>query len=187
VCRRNNAAALLSRLMHMRGPSTAPPGVGANRGGCRAGPADARKTSTAPSVPLGSGDQERDRLDGRAPDLLPNCRKIVRCGRLSTGCPGACTAQWRSTGPRLPMISPRRQQCLWRRALFWARRGRSPSNFRKSCACFHGLSAAELQHGPRAALSARTPVFMMRLMDETAATVDALAEELRESSEYSRQ
>ena len=42
-----------------------------------------------------------------------------------------------------------------------------------------GLSAAELQHGPRAALSARTPVVMMRIMDETAATVDALANELR--------
>ncbi|WP_229193888.1 SIS domain-containing protein [Bradyrhizobium acaciae] len=43
-----------------------------------------------------------------------------------------------------------------------------------------GLSAAELQHGPRAALSSGTPVVMMRLMDETAAMVDALAEELRE-------
>jgi len=43
-----------------------------------------------------------------------------------------------------------------------------------------GLSAAELQHGPRAALSSRTPVLMMRLKDETAAAVDALAEELRE-------
>jgi glutamine---fructose-6-phosphate transaminase (isomerizing) len=42
-----------------------------------------------------------------------------------------------------------------------------------------GLSAAELQHGPRAALSWRTPVVMMRLMDETAASVDALTEELR--------
>ncbi|MBR1122729.1 SIS domain-containing protein [Bradyrhizobium lablabi] len=42
-----------------------------------------------------------------------------------------------------------------------------------------GVSAAELQHGPRAALSSRTPVIMMRLMDETAATVDALAKELR--------
>jgi glucosamine--fructose-6-phosphate aminotransferase (isomerizing) len=42
-----------------------------------------------------------------------------------------------------------------------------------------GVSAAELQHGPRAALSARTPVIMMRLMDETAAMVDALAKELR--------
>ena len=43
-----------------------------------------------------------------------------------------------------------------------------------------GLSAAELQHGPRAALSSRTPVVMMRIMDETAAAVDALAQELRE-------
>lgn len=43
-----------------------------------------------------------------------------------------------------------------------------------------GLSAAELQHGPRAAISPRTPVVMMRLMDETAASVDALAEELRQ-------
>jgi glucosamine--fructose-6-phosphate aminotransferase (isomerizing) len=42
-----------------------------------------------------------------------------------------------------------------------------------------GVSAAELQHGPRAALSRSTPVIMMRLMDETAATVDALAKELR--------
>jgi glutamine---fructose-6-phosphate transaminase (isomerizing) len=45
-----------------------------------------------------------------------------------------------------------------------------------------GLSAAELQHGPRAALSATTPVVMMRIRDETAATVDALASELREQS-----
>lgn len=44
-----------------------------------------------------------------------------------------------------------------------------------------GFSAVELQHGPRAALSSKTPVIMMRLMDETAATVDALANELRES------
>jgi glucosamine--fructose-6-phosphate aminotransferase (isomerizing) len=43
-----------------------------------------------------------------------------------------------------------------------------------------GLSAAELQHGPRAALSSKTPVIMLRIMDETAATVDALAKELRE-------
>ena len=43
-----------------------------------------------------------------------------------------------------------------------------------------GLSAAELQHGPRAALSPRTPVVMLRINDQTAATVDALAEELRE-------
>jgi glucosamine--fructose-6-phosphate aminotransferase (isomerizing) len=45
-----------------------------------------------------------------------------------------------------------------------------------------GLSAAELQHGPRAALSPRTPVIMMRIMDETAATVDAVANELREQT-----
>jgi glucosamine--fructose-6-phosphate aminotransferase (isomerizing) len=45
-----------------------------------------------------------------------------------------------------------------------------------------GLSAAELQHGPRAALSPRTPVIMMRIMDETAATVDAVANELREQA-----
>src|SRR6516225_398788 len=44
-----------------------------------------------------------------------------------------------------------------------------------------GFSAAELQHGPRAALSAKTPVILMRLNDETAATVDALAHELEES------
>jgi glucosamine--fructose-6-phosphate aminotransferase (isomerizing) len=44
-----------------------------------------------------------------------------------------------------------------------------------------GFSAAELQHGPRAALSAKTPVILMRLNDETAATVDQLAEELRAS------
>jgi glutamine---fructose-6-phosphate transaminase (isomerizing) len=45
-----------------------------------------------------------------------------------------------------------------------------------------GLSAAELQHGPRAALSSKTPVLMMRLMDETAASVDELASELREQN-----
>src|SRR6202007_3389825 len=44
-----------------------------------------------------------------------------------------------------------------------------------------GFSAAELQHGPRAALSSRTPVIMMRLMDETAIEIDRLAIELRES------
>ena len=42
-----------------------------------------------------------------------------------------------------------------------------------------GFSAAELQHGPRAALSAKTPVILMRLNDETAATVDQLADDLR--------
>lgn len=42
-----------------------------------------------------------------------------------------------------------------------------------------GVSAAELQHGPRAALSSHTPVIMMRLMDETAPMVDGLFNELR--------
>jgi len=42
------------------------------------------------------------------------------------------------------------------------------------------FSAAELQHGPRAALSSKTPVIVMRLKDETAATVDAVVRELRE-------
>lgn len=44
-----------------------------------------------------------------------------------------------------------------------------------------GFSAAELEHGSRAALSARTPVILLRLADETAATVDRLAGELRGS------
>jgi glutamine---fructose-6-phosphate transaminase (isomerizing) len=44
-----------------------------------------------------------------------------------------------------------------------------------------GFSAAELQHGPRAALSAKTPVLMLRLQDETATMVDTLADELRKS------
>jgi glucosamine--fructose-6-phosphate aminotransferase (isomerizing) len=42
------------------------------------------------------------------------------------------------------------------------------------------FSGAELQHGPRAALSSKTPVIILRLMDETAATVDAVTSELRE-------
>jgi glutamine---fructose-6-phosphate transaminase (isomerizing) len=44
-----------------------------------------------------------------------------------------------------------------------------------------GFSAAEFRHGPRAALSSKTPVIMMRLMDETAITIDSLASELRDS------
>jgi glutamine---fructose-6-phosphate transaminase (isomerizing) len=36
------------------------------------------------------------------------------------------------------------------------------------------------QHGTFLRISSRTPVIMMRLLDETAATVDALADELRE-------
>jgi glucosamine--fructose-6-phosphate aminotransferase (isomerizing) len=41
------------------------------------------------------------------------------------------------------------------------------------------FSTAELQHGPRAALSSKTPVIILRLMDETAAAVDEVASELR--------
>lgn len=44
-----------------------------------------------------------------------------------------------------------------------------------------GFSAAELQHGPRAALSVKTPVIMLRLADETAGTVDTLVDALEES------
>ena len=41
-----------------------------------------------------------------------------------------------------------------------------------------GFSAAELLHGPRAALSSRTPVIVLRMKDETSPTVDALVSEL---------
>jgi glucosamine--fructose-6-phosphate aminotransferase (isomerizing) len=41
-----------------------------------------------------------------------------------------------------------------------------------------GFSAADLQHGPRASLSAKTPVVMLRLNDQTSSMVDALAGEL---------
>lgn len=41
-----------------------------------------------------------------------------------------------------------------------------------------GYSAAELRHGPRAAIAADTPVLVLRQDDGTAATVDALVEEL---------
>jgi glucosamine--fructose-6-phosphate aminotransferase (isomerizing) len=40
-------------------------------------------------------------------------------------------------------------------------------------------SAAELLHGPRAAISPATPVLALRLADETARAVDALADNLR--------
>ncbi len=42
-----------------------------------------------------------------------------------------------------------------------------------------GVSVAELQHGPRAALSSRTPIIVLRLRDETAAMIDAISAELR--------
>ena len=59
-------------------------------------------------------------------ELIAELAEDVRCGRLSTGCPSACTARWHSTGPKYPRISPRRPPCLWLRAAWaWARRGRS--------------------------------------------------------------
>ncbi|HLJ20737.1 MAG TPA: SIS domain-containing protein, partial [Stellaceae bacterium] len=41
------------------------------------------------------------------------------------------------------------------------------------------FSAAELMHGPRAAIGADTPVLTLRLADETAGSVDSLVEALR--------
>jgi glucosamine--fructose-6-phosphate aminotransferase (isomerizing) len=46
-----------------------------------------------------------------------------------------------------------------------------------------GFSAAELRHGPRAALSAATPVLLLRQNDETAETLDGLLRDLREAGE----
>jgi len=45
------------------------------------------------------------------------------------------------------------------------------------------FSAAELRHGPRAAVTAATPVLLLRQNDETGATVDELARDLRASGE----
>jgi glutamine---fructose-6-phosphate transaminase (isomerizing) len=44
-------------------------------------------------------------------------------------------------------------------------------------------SAAELRHGPRAAITAATPVLLLRQNDETGSTVDELARDLRASGE----
>jgi len=41
-----------------------------------------------------------------------------------------------------------------------------------------GYSAAELRHGPRAAITALTPILLLRQNDPSAAAVDALAQEL---------
>lgn len=41
-----------------------------------------------------------------------------------------------------------------------------------------GYSAAELRHGPRAAITAQTPVLLLRQTDATAPAVDALAQDL---------
>ena len=46
-----------------------------------------------------------------------------------------------------------------------------------------GYSAAELRHGPRAAIRPETPVLILRQADESAATVDELLGDLRESGE----
>jgi glucosamine--fructose-6-phosphate aminotransferase (isomerizing) len=44
-------------------------------------------------------------------------------------------------------------------------------------------SAAELRHGPRAAITAATPVLLLRQNDQTGSTVDELARDLRDSGE----
>jgi len=46
-----------------------------------------------------------------------------------------------------------------------------------------GFSAAELRHGPRAAITKATPVLLLRQNDETAAAVDELARDLRGAGE----
>jgi glucosamine--fructose-6-phosphate aminotransferase (isomerizing) len=46
-----------------------------------------------------------------------------------------------------------------------------------------GYSAAELRHGPRAAVTPETPVLLLRQNDETAATVDDLMSDLRSAGE----
>src|SRR5690242_15248730 len=45
------------------------------------------------------------------------------------------------------------------------------------------FSAAELRHGPRAAITPATPVLLLRQDDETAATVDGLLHDLRDAGE----
>ncbi len=46
-----------------------------------------------------------------------------------------------------------------------------------------GFSAAELRHGPRAAITPATPVLLLRQNDEAAATVDELMSDLRNAGE----
>jgi glucosamine--fructose-6-phosphate aminotransferase (isomerizing) len=46
-----------------------------------------------------------------------------------------------------------------------------------------GFSAAELRHGPRAAITPATPVLLLRQNDEAGATVDGLFNELRSAGE----
>lgn len=46
-----------------------------------------------------------------------------------------------------------------------------------------GFSAAELRHGPRAAITPATPVLVLRQADEAAVTVDELVRDLRDGGE----
>jgi len=46
-----------------------------------------------------------------------------------------------------------------------------------------GFSAAELRHGPRAAITPATPVLLLRQNDEAGATVDGLFNDLRSAGE----
>jgi len=46
-----------------------------------------------------------------------------------------------------------------------------------------GFSAAELRHGPRAAITSATPVLLLRQNDETGETVDGLLRDLRDAGE----
>jgi glucosamine--fructose-6-phosphate aminotransferase (isomerizing) len=46
-----------------------------------------------------------------------------------------------------------------------------------------GYSAAELRHGPRAAITPATPVLVLRQNDQTAATIDELTDDLRDAGE----
>jgi glutamine---fructose-6-phosphate transaminase (isomerizing) len=46
-----------------------------------------------------------------------------------------------------------------------------------------GFSAAELRHGPRAAITPATPVLLLRQNDEAGATVDGLLDDLRSAGE----
>jgi glucosamine--fructose-6-phosphate aminotransferase (isomerizing) len=46
-----------------------------------------------------------------------------------------------------------------------------------------GYSAAELRHGPRASISPKTPVLMLRQNDQAAATVDELVRDLNDAGE----
>jgi glucosamine--fructose-6-phosphate aminotransferase (isomerizing) len=45
------------------------------------------------------------------------------------------------------------------------------------------FSAAELRHGPRAAITRATPVLLLRQNDETAETLDGLLRDLRDAGE----